>query len=93
MKKFLLGNRVLIEGDTGEKKTASGIIIAKTEDMGDYITGIVFLVGEGRRNDHGDLLPMKVEKGDSVIFQYGKPIQIDGKTYLMVMEEDIIYIN
>ncbi|MFA5695865.1 MAG: co-chaperone GroES [Bacilli bacterium] len=92
MNKQLLGNRVLIEADISEKKTASGVIIAKTEEMGDYMTGTVFLVGEGKMNERGELLPMKVKKDDKVIFQYGKSIQVEGKMYTMVVEDDIIYI-
>jgi co-chaperonin GroES (HSP10) len=97
MNNKLLGNRVLIEVDQSEKKTASGVILAKTEEMGDYMTGKVFEVGEGKRyfrkeHDQFEFEPLSVKKDDIVIFQYGKPIMVEGKTYMMVIEDDIIYV-
>jgi len=88
----LLGNRVLIEVDRNEKKTASGVILAKEEEMGEYMTGKVFEVGEGKKNNNGELLPMCVKKDDVVTFQYGKAVQVDGKTYMMTLEDDIIMV-
>lgn len=88
----LLGNRVLIEQDKTEEKTLSGVYVVKSEEMDDYKRGIVIEIGEGKMNDNGDLLPMGVKKDDKIIFQYGKPIIIDGKSLVLVQEEDIIRI-
>lgn len=88
----LLGNRVLIEVDQSEKKTASGVILAKTEEMGDYMTGKIVAVGEGGKNIEGRNWGSGRNIDEIVIFQYGKPVQVDGKTYMMTMEEDIIMV-
>jgi co-chaperonin GroES (HSP10) len=93
----LLGNRILIEAEQNEKKTASGIILSKTEEMGDYMTGKVFAVGEGKRyfrreHDQFEFEPLSVKEGDTVIYQYGKAVMVDGKTYMMVVEDDIIMV-
>ena len=93
----LLGNRVLIEVEQNEKKTASGIILSKTDEMGDYMTGKVMAIGEGKRffrKDHNqfEFEPLSVKVDDIIIFQYGKPVMVDGKSYMMVVEEDIIMV-
>jgi len=56
--------------------------------------GKVVAVGEGRIDDSGKKIPMKVKKGDKVIFtKYGpNEIKIDDKEYLIAKEEDILAI-
>lgn len=91
-KKILLGDRVLIKPDIEEEKTDSGIIIKKDKEMGDFMTGTVKEVGTGRYTDYGFVIKPEVDVEDRIIFQYGKPIKIDDKMYLMVVNADIIRI-
>lgn len=91
MNKKLLGNNVLIKVEGGEKKTQSGLILAKVDEMGDFMTGIVSAVGRGKF-DEGRLVPPEVEVGDKVIFQYGKPIMVEGEQFLLVVDSDIIIV-
>jgi len=97
MNKKLLGNRILVEVDNIEEKTASGIIISKEKEMGDFMTGKVIAVGEGKRffhksHDQFEFEPISVEVENTVIFQYGRPFMLEGKNYSLVAEEDIIYV-
>ena len=89
-----LGDRVLIkEIEAAEGgKTESGIIIPDSvkEDRGSK-KGEVIAVGVGRYDD-GDLLPMSVKVGDTVLYQWGDTIKIKDEEYAMVSESNIIGI-
>ena len=89
-----LGDRVLVEPLAKEAKTKSGIIIPDTADKERPEQGTVIAVGEGRMTDEGILLPLKVKKGQKVIFsKYGPDeIKADGKEYLIVSESNILAI-
>jgi len=90
-----LGDRVLVEalGDEG-KKTASGIIIPDTVSKERGEKGKVVAVGEGWHNQEGKVFPLKVKKGDKIIFsKYGPDeIKIDGKEYFIISEANILAI-
>ena len=76
-----------------EEKTAGGIIIpdtAKEKPM----QGKVVAVGPGKRSDSGDLSPLDVKAGDTVIFGKwsGTEVTIDGQDLLIMNESDIMGI-
>jgi len=75
-------------------KTKSGIIIPETVDQERPEQGKVIAVGEGRMNNEGKILPMKVKVGDMVIFsKYGPDeVKVEGDEYFMLKEENILAI-
>ncbi len=88
-----LGDRVLVEPQKEEEVKKGGIIIpdsAKEKPM----QGKVIAVGEGKRDDKGNLIPMTVKVGDKVLLpKYGgTEVKIDDKEYQIVREEDILGI-
>ena len=89
-----LGDRVLIKEIevTEGGKTESGIIIPDSvkEDRGSK-KGVVIAVGAGRYDD-GDLLPMSVKVGDTVLYQWGDTIKVKDEEYVVVSESNIIGI-
>ena len=92
-----LGDRVLVEPLSEEEthgKTKGGIIIPETVNKERPEEGRVVAVGEGKVSDEGVLVPLKVKKGDRIIFsKYGPDeIKIDGKEYLIVSESNILAI-
>jgi chaperonin GroES len=92
-----LGDRVLIEPISDEmkdSKTKSGIIIPDTVSKERPEQGVVIAVGEGRVTDDGKLIPVKLKKGQTVIFaKYGpEEIKVDGKEYLIVSESNILAV-
>jgi chaperonin GroES len=91
-----LGDRLLLSVEKTEKlgKTKSGIIIPDTINKERPEQGVVVAVGDGRVTDDGKLIPVKVKKGQTVIFaKYGpEEIKIDGKEYLIVSESNILAI-
>jgi chaperonin GroES len=95
MKVQPLADRVLIKEIPeieGEVKTKSGIIIPPTvqEDKGAK-RGTVVAVGKGRFDD-GKLVPLEVSVGDTVLYQWGDKIKIDGEEYFIVRENEITAI-
>lgn len=91
-----LGDRVLIKvekAEDAERKHASGIIIPATvkEDRGAK-RGEVVAVGPGRITDEGKLIPTKIKVGDTVLFQWGDEIVMDGVEYQVVSESNILAV-
>jgi len=63
-----LHNRILIQRQNPEEKTASGIIIPDTAKEKPQ-KGTVIAVGPGNKDKTGKVIPMDVKKGDTVLFQ------------------------
>lgn len=75
-----------------DEKTASGIYIPESAKEKPQ-KGKVVEVGPGKF-EHGNLIKPGVSKGDVVIYKKwgGEEITIEGKTYKLVKEEDILAI-
>ncbi len=73
-----LGDRVLVEPliEGTDSKSKSGIIIPETVSKERPEQGIVVAVGAGRVTDQGKLLPLKVKKGQKIIFSKYGPDEI-----------------
>jgi chaperonin GroES len=96
-KNKLLNDTVMLELETNKEKettTTGGIILMTKEEDSQQAIGKVLSIGQGRYNSNGELIPMQVEVGDSVIIQKfaGLEIKVDGKTYRLVKESDVLYI-
>lgn len=81
-----LADRVLVEPQAAEEKTASGIIIpdsAKEKPQ----KGIVIATGPGTKDDK-----MEVKVGDTVLYgKYaGTELSFEGKDYLIMKQSDIL---
>ena len=90
MKFTPLHDKVLVKRTEEEEKSAGGIVLpgSATEKPSQ---GEVVAVGPGKKSENGDLSPVGVAVGDTVIFgQYGgNEIKIDGDEYLILSESDI----
>ncbi|MCL5733137.1 MAG: co-chaperone GroES [Patescibacteria group bacterium] len=89
-----LSNHVFIEPPEEKKITPSGIIIPETVEKGKTAKAKALAVGPGKTSPEGKLIPMSVKVGDIVLFEQYKPteIEIEGKKYLFVNEDDILAI-
>lgn len=88
-----LYDRVVIRRLEAETTTKGGIVIPdKSADKSTQ--GEVLAVGSGTVTDNGELRPLTVKVGDRVLFgQYaGSEVKLDGETYLIVRESDILAI-
>lgn len=88
-----LHDRVLVERTEHEEKTAGGIIIPDTAKE-KPVQGKVVAVGSGVRDEAGNVRPLDVKAGDTIIFTKwaGTEIKVDGKELLIMKESDIIGI-
>ena len=90
MKFTPLHDKVLVKRTEEEEKSAGGIVLpgSATEkpSQGEFVA-----VGPGKKTENGDVSPVGVSVGDTVIFgQYGgNEIKIDGDEYLILSESDI----
>jgi chaperonin GroES len=93
MKLRPLHDRVVVKRLENETRTSSGIVIpdnaAEKPDQGE-----VLAVGNGKRNDKGDLVPVGVKVGDRVLFgKYsGQTVKVDGDELLVMREEDLFAV-
>lgn len=90
-----LHDRVVVKpaDKSEEKQLASGIIIPETVDKERPSKGVVVAVGGGKYDD-GDLIPMTVKVGDTVLFsKYGyDEVKIDGVEYYILSESSVLAI-
>ena len=88
-----LGDKILIKRVEAESKTKSGIVLpdaAKEKPK----RGKVLAVGNGRRNDKGEVVALGVKKGDEVIFTSyaGTEIKLDGEELMIMTEDDVLAV-
>ena len=88
-----LHDRGLVERGSSEAKTKGGIIIPDTAQE-KPMEGKVLAVGNGARNENGQVVALDVKKGDRILFGKwsGTEVKIDGKELLIMKESDIMGI-
>lgn len=86
-----LADRVLVEVDVEESKTAGGILLPDTAQKKSQ-KGTVIAIGSGKVLDNGERLPFEVAVGDRVLFaKYsGVDIEEGGNKFLLLSERDIL---
>lgn len=88
-----LHDRVVIRRLAAETTSKGGIVIpdqaAEKSSQGEVIA-----IGEGLCLDNGQRQPLSVQIGDRVLFaQYaGTEVKLDGTTYLVIKETDILAV-
>ncbi|WP_230533293.1 co-chaperone GroES [Microvirga roseola] len=86
-----LHDRVVVKRIDAEEKTAGGIIIPDTAKEKPQ-QGEVIAVGPGARNEAGQIVPLDVKVGDTVLFGKwsGTEVKIGGEDLLIMKESDIM---
>ncbi len=88
-----LHDRIIVRRNEEKKTTASGIVIpdSATEKP---VQGQVIAIGNGKKNDNGDIIALDVAVGDTILFdQYaGSEVKIDNETLLVMRESDVTAI-
>jgi len=86
-----LADRIVVEPEQSETKTAGGIYIPDTADKEKPIKGTVRAKGEGKYVD-GKIQPLSVNVGDTILFgKYsGTSVKLEDKEYLVMREEDVM---
>ena len=83
-----LADRVLVQAEEAETKTASGLFIpdsAKEKPQ----QGVIIAVGSGKKDE-----PMELKVGDKVMYgKYsGTEVSFEGKDYLIMRQSDVIAV-
>ena len=86
-----LHDRVVVKRIDEETTSAGGIVLpgsAAEKPM----QGEVLAVGNGKINENGDVRPLDVKVGDSVLFGKfsGTEVKIDGEELLIMREDDLM---
>lgn len=89
-----LHDRVLVKRIESERESQGGIIIPDTAKEKPQ-EGEVISVGEGKKTDQGDRIPMDVKSGDRILFgKYsGSEIKMEGEEYVILREDEILGIT
>jgi len=88
-----LGDRVVVEREESEQKTAGGILLpdsAKDKPA----RGTVVSVGEGKLDPKGQRHALQVKPGDRVVFTSyaGEPFKVGDTELLLMREDDILAV-
>jgi len=83
-----LADRVLVQPQEAETKTASGIFIPDTAKEKPQ-RGVVIAVGKGTKDE-----TMELKAGDVVLYgKYaGTEISVEGKDYLIMRQSDVLAV-
>ena len=88
-----LHDRVIVKRMEEERTSAGGIVIpdAAAEKP---IKGEVIAAGNGKILENGDVRPLDVKVGDTVLFgKYaGTEVKVDGEELLVMKEDDIVAV-
>ncbi len=88
-----LQDRLVIEAAAKEQTTAGGIILPDAAQEKPQ-RGTVIAVGPGKRLDSGQLAPIDINVGDTVLYgKYaGTEVNVDGKDYIIIRAEEILAV-
>jgi chaperonin GroES len=88
-----LGDRVVVEREASEERTAGGIVLPDTA-KDKPARGTVISVGNGKLLDDGTRGTMQVKVGDRVIFSSyaGEAFKVDDQEMLLMREDDVLAI-
>jgi chaperonin GroES len=88
-----LSDRLVVEPQEKEEKTASGIILPETAKEKPQ-KGSVLAVGPGRTDDNGRRIEMDVKTGDVVLYARfaGTEVKINDRKLLILKESDVLAI-
>jgi chaperonin GroES len=88
-----LGDRVVVEREESEEKTAGGIVLPDTA-KDKPSRGKIIAIGDGRLLDDGSRSKLQVKVGDKVLFTSYAPeaIKLGDDELLLMREEDILAV-
>lgn len=88
-----LGDRVVIEREQSEERTAGGILLPDSA-QNKPARGVVVSVGEGRLLNDGTRNQLQVKVGERVLFSSyaGEQFKIGDQELLLMREDDILAV-
>lgn len=94
MKVRPLYDRVLVKRKDPETKTKGGLFLPDTAKTKSSLATVV-AVGHGHLGKDGEITPLKVEPGMTVLLSEwsGDEVKIEGEDHLIVREKDILAVT
>ena len=88
-----LEDRVLVQIVEAETTTAFGLVIPDSDKENPQEATVV-AVGPGRTNDKGEVTPVGVNEGDTVVFSKygGTELKYNGEEYLLLSSRDLLAV-
>lgn len=88
-----LGDRVVLEREESEERTAGGIVLPDSA-QDKPARGVIVSVGDGRLLDDGTRSELQVKVGDRVIFSSyaGETFKVGDDELLLMREDDILAV-
>lgn len=86
-------DRILVKPEDTDNVTASGIVIPDNAAE-KPLKGKVLAVGTGKVTEDGNIVPLVIKEGDTVLFGKfaGQTVKIDNIEHLIMKEDDIMAI-
>lgn len=84
---------VLVKPLQSEQTTPSGIVLPDSAKEKPQV-GLIMAVGPGAMNDEGKVLPVKVKKGQKVLYKKwgGNEVKVGSEEWLLIEQKDIMAI-
>ena len=88
-----LGERVVVEREESESKTAGGIVLPDTA-KDKPARGKIICIGNGRLLDDGKRSALQVKVGERVVFSSyaGETFKVEDRELLLMREDDILAV-
>jgi chaperonin GroES len=88
-----LHDRIIVEAAPKEEKSSGGIILPDAAQEKPQ-RGKVLAVGPGKRLDSGQLAPVGISVGDTVLYgKYGgTEVKVEGIDYVILRAEDVLAV-
>lgn len=88
-------DNIVIKPIKADEKTAGGIYLSAPDNSKSYAEGKVISVGEGYKLQDGNIMPLRVSVGDTVIYRKGVEIDVsdDGQGVYVLSESNIVAIK
>ena len=93
MKLRPLHDRLLVERVEAAEAKKGGIIIPDSAKEKPQQANVV-AVGNGKRNEKGEIVPLEVKAGDRILFgKYsGSEVNVDDQEYLILREDEVLAV-
>lgn len=88
-----LGDHIVVRRLEAEDRTRGGIVLPDSAKEKPKQAEVV-AVGDGAMTEDGTRLPMRVKKGDRIVFTTyaGHEVKLEGEELLIMREEDVLGI-
>lgn len=88
-----LGERILVQREEAETKTASGLYLPENAAEKPQLAKVI-AIGTGKVLDNGNTQPFQVKAGDTIVLSKwgGTEVTLDGEDYIILSEEEVLAV-